>query len=99
MNPPRINIEVTQADIDKGERRSFCKCPVALAIKRAVTPGLEVYVGQGAITLRNDGGLWFDTQSISVQDFVVDFDFGRQVKPFSFPLTMNCKPRYCDLNP
>ena len=81
-----ITVEVTQADIDRGEENDCRRCPVALAIARAVgpmvAPSVEVhhfaaYVAGRDVALPD-----------RVADWITNFDCNgpESVKPFSFTL-------------
>lgn len=76
-----MKIEVTQEDIDKGERGSCSGCPVALAMKRAL--GVQTL-------LVEDDAAWTNMEEYllpdPVPDFIGDFDTGEPVKPFTFEL-------------
>lgn len=83
---PNLTIDVTQEDIDKGERGDLCMCPVALAMLRA---GLEApMVGDARLAFISER-LWYQKVTpVVVTNFVYEFDqFGRgAVAPFSFTL-------------
>ena len=80
-------ITVTQEDIDLGERESYCKCPVARAVRRAfgARKNRRITVRQEAILIGGDRDerLWAALTPGSVQDFLDRFDRGLTVKPFS----------------
>lgn len=80
-----ITVHVTQADINKGLRMSATRCPVALAIARAVQD-CDVWVGPSDV--RIDG----KTRGLSrrVTAWISRFDnHGRRtVKPFTFRLRL-----------
>lgn len=74
-------VEVTQADIDGGERNSSTACPVVLALRRAGHVHAQVGFRQcwhdGDTTACND-------LSKAVETFIERFDAGKPVKPFRF---------------
>ncbi len=77
-----VVVEVTAADIERGEKRDQCLCPVALACKRAgiVNPEVEnysIYVG----------GRYIDLPDEATQ-FIVDFDRNREVAPLTFTVEL-----------
>lgn len=73
-----MNISVTKNDIANGKRRSFTRCPIALACKRrAKTDGVDVNFQEIRI-----GDRFF----YPVEEFMSDFDSGRPVKPSRFTL-------------
>lgn len=80
-----VRVQVTQADIDNGERAEPCLCPTALAIKR-VFPACDPSVDGVMIELRIDGKTWFTDVPESVREFVEAFDEEWPVEPFGFDL-------------
>lgn len=80
-------IVVTQDDINNGKRKSYCECPVALAVKRAFRTnrsGKPVHVRHEAIMV---GELTGDRFYVALTDsatdkFISNFDQGVPVKPF-----------------
>ena len=77
-------IQVTQEDIDEGERGHCYYCPVALAIGRTLNRRNFIYVGGQGI---RDVAKWvIETLPPGVLDFVCKFDNGEPVSPFSFEL-------------
>lgn len=72
-------ITVTQEDIDNGEMCLTEKCPVALAVKRAI--GRMVRVNACYIVADRN----YDTP-FSASEFIVAFDAGKLVEPFTFEL-------------
>jgi hypothetical protein len=88
-----FNIEVTQDDIDEGERQSTCDCPIALALSRAT--GLEG--GYGEMDIDADGLYVNGKRTLRrasnrlpsiARDFIREFDAGREVSPIRFQLTV-----------
>ena len=80
-----MKIVVTQNDIEQGVRYKACACPVALAIKRRTSRECEV-AGRYMVFLSN-----LNTEHdlpTPVHKFVVAFDMGKPVKPFSFELDL-----------
>ena len=85
------NIKVTQEHINKGKRKDYSSCPIALAVKD-VFPNDVIEVGQFDLTFENcdyESGngkyLGYELPNIAC-NFVEDFDAGRNVKPFDFEL-------------
>lgn len=78
-----MKIQVTQEDIDAGNRCNACYCPIALAIAREVNQTVFI-----------DGKDWYVSWkknlrgplSQEAQDFVSLFDCGGAVKPFEFEI-------------
>ncbi len=77
-----MRIEVTAEDIEKGEPRSSCSCPVTLAIRRAtmidfvMTGYLRINIGHCIKLFSPD----------AVKKFISAFDNDEPVKPFEFDL-------------
>lgn len=74
-------VKVTASDIANGERGSACRCPIALAVKRAY-PGKTVSVTATNIEV---GASQVRTQPDQSQ-FVNDFDHHKPVTAHSFVL-------------
>ena len=88
-----VTVEVTQADIDTGEQKNCARCPVALAVMRAM-PGVEVEVVPGKAWIlppdTPEARRWYDWEPCPLpdkaRDFVWRFDQGWVAKPFTFDL-------------
>jgi hypothetical protein len=80
-----MKISVTSEDIAAGKRGSCVDCPVVLAVERA--SGGAVIAGRTWITAAFDGrpGRRWRTPDI-VAEFMLLFDQGRPVVPFTFDL-------------
>lgn len=76
-----VTVEVTQADLDNGERKLCRSCPVALALQRAT--GTAWYVEYSGATICRGGERRVDFP-LTVAEFIRDFDDGAPVQPFSF---------------
>lgn len=74
-------INVTQENIDKGKRFASCSCPVALALKNA---GYQKVSVTGPVVCIGTGYRWKVTPEIYT--FIIGFDGGMKVKPFTFEL-------------
>jgi len=86
-----VTVHVTENDILSGWKSVCERCPVALAIARAldvdyVSVGCSSFIShghkQGEKTYRNE---YFP---MVVIDFIMSFDKGEAVSPFSFILTV-----------
>ena len=78
----KVDIIVTQADIDQGEQCQAGTCPIALAAER--TTGLNVSVGIATLTLF-DGNMVDYTLPDEAVAFINNFDHNiEDVKPFTF---------------
>lgn len=102
-----MTIHVTAQHIKDGKRNDCCICPVALAMKDAGFPTamvgterLHPYTGLPALPYelhkRMEKILTMQLEGIlsprTVVNFVLDFDAGKQVEPFSFEL--DAEPTY-----
>ena len=82
-----MRIEVTQDLIDKGEAKDCSSCPVALAILVATgAQAVEVYATGGFLATRRRGTEF--VMPVEARQFIVDFDAGKRVAPFSFDLDL-----------
>jgi hypothetical protein len=93
----RVEVEVTQEDIDHGSPCSSGDCPVALALLRALGCA-QVCVGVGYFDFRADSGAWLDDDGngeggnsimlpLAAQAFIRGFDHREtrdEVTPFKF---------------
>ena len=85
----RIHIKVTQEDIDLGLAYEASSCPVALALQRELDmPGASLCSSNITVGEHNYN------PPDEVRDFVVAFDNGKEVKPFSFTMP---EPRFTNL--
>lgn len=75
----RVMVEVTRDDISYGRTMNSTRCPVALALLRT-TGADRVMVRQHYAVI----GTFHVVLPDAVVKFVSEFDFGLQVKPFSF---------------
>ncbi len=73
-------INVTQKNIEEGEKQSFTSCPIALAIKEQLGDRKDVHVDEDICAI--NGKEYYLT--IAARKFVNSFDEGKVVKPFSF---------------
>lgn len=80
-----MDIWVTMAEIEKGERGEVCKCPVALAMLREGFVGVQVLDDE--IFFQQDGEEVSVRASATVMNFVASFDGGWPVVPFKFRLS------------
>lgn len=83
---PRIKIEVTQEDIEKGKPRKSSHCPIARAIKQQCRNGTSVQVSEDGISIEHNSryGYASDHPPTRAVRFIERFDRGRPVKPFKF---------------
>ena len=80
----KVKINVTKEDIKTGLRNNCDKCPVALAIVRKFKSEL-VFVGHRAwYAIDGKGNKVGGDLPIKAQEFIVKFDRGAFVSPFTF---------------
>ena len=83
-------IYVTEEDIKNGEVYSSDRCPIALAITRCINrPGVKV----GSLRAIDDE-YQYHLFGPEITQWIVNFDRGKSVEPFSFEL---CWQGYRDL--
>jgi hypothetical protein len=96
----KITVNVTQEHIDWGSKKTPCTCPIARAICDALGFPHYVYFPEGndspklGVTPSYVSFYYLATDDKScsarlpeaARQFVVDYDTGRQVYPFSFEL-------------
>ena len=93
----KLLVQVTQNDINHGQRKNCGYCPIALAVKRTIkfseNEELRLLVYLSSIEFNNayDSHCTISRSNNSkkVQNFIKNFDNGRNVEPFSFFLTIN----------
>ena len=82
----KIKVEVTAADIRKARRlkgNRSTTCPVALAVQR-VTKDPKAWAG---VTFMYTNGKYIPTPKKN-SEFILRFDAGKPVKPFSFTISL-----------
>jgi hypothetical protein len=88
-----MRIQVSQRDIDHGERGDCFLCPLARAAKRSVrkrcSVGFSFYSGDLQLIIDGVGIVAVLPPAAAV--FVQRFDAGRPVKPLSFPLKLKAQ--------
>lgn len=98
-----VRVDVTQADIDAGERDSCEKCPIALALNRLLISGLGITVEATDVLFWGVSGYPEDDESADpalhslelppvASDFIERFDRGESVTPCSFQVSV--RPQY-----
>jgi hypothetical protein len=81
-----VKVEVTQDDINNGKRGECSRCPLALAIRRAVRPEICVLVGSFDYVLQGDRTRHNRSLPQIAKNFVRRFDDFAKCKPVSFSL-------------
>lgn len=80
-----VKIDITWGDINQGRKKNCERCPVALAILRALKIEKHVFVGGTNVTIPSLGFNSFAFPE-EVTRFIENFDSWRHVEPFSFIL-------------
>jgi hypothetical protein len=75
----QIELEVTEADIERGSTESPWYCPIALALKRTLNKRIGISVSS-ELTIDH---VYIKTPA-RLSRFMVRFDSGKRVKPFKF---------------
>lgn len=87
QNATRISIEVTESDIERAHRSDSYKCVVAQAVARTVTDATRIEVDTQTIRFtRGTGERWLYLTPYAVQGYVIAFDAGDDIEPFTFQL-------------
>ena len=81
-----MRIEVTQENIEDGERAMVACCPVALAMADAGLLGAFAYPIKLEWSSPKDMKRYVAALPPEVERFMIDFDNERPVKPFEFDL-------------
>jgi len=82
----RIRIEVTEQDIERAHRSNSYHCVVAQAVARTVKDARSIDVDIQTIRFTRDGGRWIFLTPYAVQGYIVAFDAGDPIEPFTFEL-------------
>jgi hypothetical protein len=81
-----VTIEVTQEDIEKGERGECEKCALALAVSRVTKYRVEIGLYEAEFYDGPELCVGSSDLPIAAMVFVERFDNGHPVSPFTFPL-------------
>lgn len=85
--PSRITVEVTETDIERAHKSDSYKCVVAQAVARTVPDATRIEVDTQSIRFtRANGERWLYLTPYAVQGYVIAFDAGDPIEPFSFQL-------------
>lgn len=81
-------VNVTAEDINGGERSFSTTCMVAQAIKREIVGSSSLLVDIQTIrfTMKDEGIRYVYLTPREIQDYIVAFDAGDPIEPFSFKL-------------
>ena len=92
----KLKIKVTQNDINHGRRKDCNRCPIARAVKRAVTKS-KVKCLLTKIAVRLEEVILLDSWGSvdhrgylpsRAQRFIIKFDDAKDTKPFNFILNL-----------
>jgi hypothetical protein len=86
MARTRITIEVTERDIERAHKNDSYRCIVAQAIARTVPDAARIEVDTQAIRFTTEGERRVYLTPYAVQGYVIAFDAGEPIEPFSFQL-------------
>ncbi len=95
-----MEIKVTAKHISKGVRLSPCNCPVALALKEQMHKVVNVdsmSMMYASISRESTSGWRQADTPRKVRGFILRYDYGKTVKPFSFDI--NFRYTYPRLRP
>lgn len=82
----RYNIEVTEKDIAKAKRNDSYICVVSQAIARAIPDATRIETDSQTIRFTKNGDRLVFLTPYAVQGYVIGFDAGDPIQPFSFQL-------------
>ena len=82
----RFNIEVTRDDIDKAQVNDSYQCVIAQAIAREIPDATRIEVDLQTIRFSRDGERLSFLTPYAAAGYVVAFDAGDEIHPFSFQL-------------
>lgn len=86
MKMSRITVEVTEKDIERAVTKDSYTCVVAQAIMRTIPTASHIDVDIQTIRFTNEGIRWQYLTPYAVQGYIVAFDAGDAIQPFSFQL-------------
>lgn len=84
--PSRISVEVTADDIARAIRNDSYTCVVAQAVARTVPGATNIDVDTQSIRFTVDNERRIYMTPYAVQGYVIAFDAGDEIEPFSFQL-------------
>jgi len=80
-----IELNITLEDIQQGTPSECSKCPIALALKRAV-PGITALAVDTSFIYFQEDRKFFVWTPLEAGDFINNFDRGNFVEPFHLTL-------------
>lgn len=82
----RFNVEVTDKDIERAKQNDSYRCVVAQAVARTIPDATRIEVDTQSIRFTRDGARFIYLTPYAVQGYVIAFDAGESIEPFSFQL-------------
>lgn len=82
----RWNVNVTEQDIAKAQKNDSYTCVVAQAVARTIPDATRLEVDTQAIRLTRGKERFIYLTPYAVQGYVIAFDAGEAIEPFSFQL-------------
>jgi len=82
-------IKVTAKHLAEGKRKNCEHCPIALAIKDVIIPGVEVTVVFAGVYFDMNTSWFFEPRPLGlVRERIQAFDRGGYVEPFDFEISI-----------
>jgi hypothetical protein len=83
----KIQVKVTQENIDQGVAKDICNCPIALAMQEAGCLG--VFVGRNGAHFAINDTRYFCDLPLEAKEFIDRFDLEKDAttRPFTFTLS------------
>jgi len=82
----RFNVEVTERDIARATATDSYRCVVAQAVARTIPDATRIEVDTQSIRFTRDDARFIYLTPYAVQGYVIAFDAGEPIEPFSFQL-------------
>ena len=89
----RYSIEISEEDIAKAKQNDSYMCVVAQAIARTISDATQIHVDVQTIRFSTNGDRLVYLTPYAVQGYIVAFDAGDEIQPFSFQLREPVKVR------
>lgn len=85
--PSIIQVEVSEDDINKAIRSNSAKCVVAQAVARTLPDASRIDVNMQTVRYTRNGKRYEWLTPQKVLNYIVEFDAGDHIEPFTFRLT------------
>jgi len=89
----RYQVEITEEDVAKAKKNDSYVCVVAQAIARTIPDATQIHVDVQTIRFSTNGDRLVYLTPYAVQGYVVAFDAGDEIQPFTFQLREPVKVR------